>query len=205
MPDKSQMYQTIIVDDQTDASFFFYSVPSRSLLEPSLLADSRLAFSRLGVQPTMILTSANDDLEFAIANLLRYARIAPIAAWMDDRSAHPAPQALSEKTKQFGWLAMLEEAEFARYLVVEPAVPFENSPLSGLSLHDIAKSSGVAVGAYIGCVMAGNTPLLLVTVPAGMVICGVASGVAHGLEEMLYARIKDLMKSKKGSRGRKPG
>lgn len=204
MPNKSQMYQTVIVDDQTDASFFFYSIPSRSLLEPGLLADSRLAFSRLGVQPTMILTSANDDLEFAIANLLHYARTTPGAAWIDEQFVHPAPQVLSERTKQFGWLAMLEEKEFARYLVVEPAVPFENSPLSGISLHEIAKSSGVAIGAYVGCVMAGNTPLLLITVPAGMVICGVASGVAHGLEEMLYARIKNLMKGNTRSSGRKP-
>lgn len=82
----------------------------------------------------------------------------------------------------------------ARVAYSEPLIPFEESPLQALSLKDIVHATGVAVGAYVGFVVAGSNPLLFITVPAGMVICGAASGLGRGIEDGLRQRIKYLLR-----------
>ncbi|HET8863902.1 MAG TPA: hypothetical protein VFM94_11715 [Solirubrobacterales bacterium] len=88
-----------------------------------------------------------------------------------------------------------ELIEFAEYAAYGSVVPFEHSPLGGDSLGNLlASGSGAGIGAGIGLMVAGGpTPLLFITVPAGMIICGSAKGVADGMAEGLRHHIRRLM------------
>lgn len=80
--------------------------------------------------------------------------------------------------------------EFAEAVAFGDIVPFESSPLDARSLASIVTGSGVAAGAAVGFVVgAGVPPLLLITVPAGMIICGAAAGIAAALDQGLKARL----------------
>jgi hypothetical protein len=67
---------------------------------------------------------------------------------------------------------------FAEYVAFSEVIPIEASPLTSKSLLTIA----VGVGAKIGVIAGGATPLVLVTVPAGIILCtaGVIFGPALG-------------------------
>ena len=80
---------------------------------------------------------------------------------------------------------------FAEYAANENVVPIEHSPLSADSLVSLLGGSGAGVG--LGLMVAGGpTPLLLITVPAGIILVGTATGIAEGLNEGLRYRIKRL-------------
>jgi hypothetical protein len=80
---------------------------------------------------------------------------------------------------------------FAEYITLAPLVPFEQSPLTGVSLGTIFATGSIGViGASLGLVLAGGpTPLLFITVPAGLIVCGAAMGVAEGLQQGLRRRL----------------
>lgn len=66
---------------------------------------------------------------------------------------------------------------FAEKLCLECDIPFENSSLSAEALVKlVTKATGVGLGAFAGFVAVGASPLLMVAVPAGMVLCGAAMG-----------------------------
>lgn len=77
-----------------------------------------------------------------------------------------------------------EVRAFAEYVTLEKLVPFEKSPLDAQSFANIATTASPwVVGAVMGFVAAGPTlPLLLVTVPLGIILCQTAKAVAEGLE-----------------------
>lgn len=84
---------------------------------------------------------------------------------------------------------------FAELVIFSPVVPFEYSPLALDSIGSvITKASGVGLGAYAGFTVAGNSPMLFITVPAGMIIFGAAAGVANALEQGLRLRLTKLIK-----------
>ncbi len=83
--------------------------------------------------------------------------------------------------------------ELAEYATMANIIPFESSPLSGESLGNLVNIAGYGIGAYVGIVTAGSTPLLFITVPLGMIICGAAAGVARALEEGLKNKILKLL------------
>jgi hypothetical protein len=81
-----------------------------------------------------------------------------------------------------------DEAVFSRM------IPFQESPLDLHSLAELTvKATGVGIGAYAGFVASGGTPLVLITVPLGMVLVGAAAGLGRALEEGLRKRILSLM------------
>jgi hypothetical protein len=80
---------------------------------------------------------------------------------------------------------------FAQYLAYAPVVPFESSPLSPKSLSDLATAGG-GIGGALGAYLTGD-PLLLVTIPAGIIVCGAARGVSQALEIGLRSKILGLM------------
>ena len=91
--------------------------------------------------------------------------------------------------------AFAEQVAFARL------IPMEQSPLDLESLASlVTKASAVGIGAYAGFVIAGGTPLLLITVPTGMIIFGAASGVAKALEEGLRDRVLALLRGRRATR-----
>jgi hypothetical protein len=77
---------------------------------------------------------------------------------------------------------------FANYITNARIVPFESSPLGAESLSSICaaahKGGSIGVGTYIGIIAAGSHgAFLLVTVPLGIVICGLSVSLARWLEE----------------------
>jgi hypothetical protein len=95
------------------------------------------------------------------------------------------------------------DMEFAENLSFECDLPFENSPLTGeVLVRLVTKATGAGVGAFAGFVAFGASPLLLVTVPAGMILCGAAKGVADALESGLRERLTNYLKGKRS--GGKP-
>jgi len=71
---------------------------------------------------------------------------------------------------------------FAEELAFAEVIPFESSPLSLQSLASIilkaGKAGAVPLGAVTALVAVGQTPLLLIAVPAGIVLCGGAIAVS---------------------------
>jgi len=85
---------------------------------------------------------------------------------------------------------------FVEYAAYAKVIPFEESPLDLQSLAGIfAGTSAIGVGGAIGyLVVAGAaSPLLLLSVPAGVVICAAAYGVAQGLQPALKYNVMKLM------------
>lgn len=79
-----------------------------------------------------------------------------------------------------------ELLEFSTYVANARVVPFEGSPLGAESLSSIAaaaKAGAVGLGATIGYMAAGPTPLLLITVPLGIVLCGASISFAKWLDQ----------------------
>jgi hypothetical protein len=86
-------------------------------------------------------------------------------------------------------------SRFAEYLAFEAVVPFESSPLGAKALATLVGTTGSA-GAALGYA-ATSDPIVLLTVPAGIVIAGAALGVgaglATGLADAVRYRVHDLM------------
>jgi hypothetical protein len=77
--------------------------------------------------------------------------------------------------------------EFCTQLAYARIIPWESSPLGAESLATLAASSvkagTVTLGATVGFIAAGKTPLLLITVPLGIVLCGASVSFAKWIEE----------------------
>lgn len=201
-----QMYESVVQSNDTNSALFFVTVPRRSLPEfifelegsqgASNLPLEDVLPDQLGVQPLLRIESS--ALSGAIAALV--SESPDLYQPIYDTSWEAAKHFYLQNFVSNPSLLRLSPAkqEFVDYLVASPIVPFENSPLGAASLFDIVtKASAPGIGAYIGFVVSGNSPLLLITVPAGMVICGAASGVAKGLEEGLRSKVKSLISKKR--------
>jgi hypothetical protein len=93
-----------------------------------------------------------------------------------------------------------DDSKFAELICFDTVIPFENSPLGAESLAKlVTNASGPAIGAFVAFVICGSTPLLFVAVPAGMIICGAAKGVATALEEGLKKKLVSWLKPRKPS------
>jgi hypothetical protein len=95
------------------------------------------------------------------------------------------------------WLEYLESgpnqtvAGFAEFVMHEQFVPFAASPLELKALHAIASlpPTGLGAAAVFAVFVFGASPLLLIALPAGIVICGAANGVSRALDEGLHDRL----------------
>jgi hypothetical protein len=83
----------------------------------------------------------------------------------------------------------------------QPCIVIEQSPPELASLAGLLKQGGgVAVGAFVG-LHAASGPMLLVTVPAGIIIVGAAAGLGSALE----AGLRDLLLKFMQGEGRRRG
>lgn len=87
--------------------------------------------------------------------------------------------------------------EFEPYLRFfnDSTVVIEQSPPSGLEWQLMVKSaSSVTIGTFVGLSIApSNSPLLLLTIPAGIIVVGTAIGISRGLENGLNKKIATLI------------
>jgi hypothetical protein len=203
-----QMYETTIRDNKSHKSVFFCTVPARSL--PLIILDrgtqgerelttDEIVMDILELRP--LFPISNTQAQRAMALLLDLSKT-PL---LTTRGIEFGRRTLQKLLDDSSLGITPDRVEFTRYLVESNVVPFEASPLGGVSIEQLLmKASQVGFGGYIGFVVAGNSPLLLIAVPAGMVICGAASGLAHGLEEGLRTRIKKLISDPRAPRRRSP-
>lgn len=181
----AQLYETEVEQREIDKAVRFLTVPARSLgWGPDILHSPEELMGELEVRPLGGPLYAS-ELPYAIASILLRD---------DAEEARQHFDLVRERLPAFvdDHAAVLQ---FSEYLTFAPIVPFEHSPLGGEALAKLlTRASGAGIGAGIGIMVAGGpTPLLLVTVPAGMIICGSAKGIADGLEEGLRHRVRRLM------------
>jgi len=74
---------------------------------------------------------------------------------------------------------------FAQYVAHAELIPFEESPLEGKSLMAIAGSAGVTIGLMAGA----GTPIVLITVPFGILLCTAAAVLGPKLGDKLASLI----------------
>lgn len=184
----SQVYETTIADVVSDLSAHVVTVPARSLGGGSYLrVGSGKLLDALG--------------------LVRFSDV-PLGGVARSLAACLIAENLEEFLREFdeGFEAEIKPSGpagvglpahfvFAEYLTFARAIPFEWSSLSVDSLGNIltAQSHGEAGYVYHE---ETETPMLIVAIPAGMVICGSAPKVAGALEAGLRTRILDLVKSR---------
>ena len=161
----TQIYETTVAEPGLGLSFHYVVVPVRSFPEGELPEAWELA-GELDLDWRYEVATVS-DLPLAIVQVLRDEDLG------DFEEARRAP-----------------EREFAETLAFGEVVPFELSPLGAESLAGVVlKGGGIAAGAAVGIASGGPTPLLLITVPAGMILCGAAAGVAAALEQGLRQRL----------------
>ncbi len=196
--DITQIYETTIVDRESGAEARFIVLPRRAFTDTNLLPSDEqkdegevmrfeeLVLELAGVEPSLITTFL---LPRAVAECI--AKSSP--EFFDERERISPSDIQRFEIEQY-----LRHMEFAEILSMAPVVPFEQSPLSLDSVASlITKTSGVGLGAYAGFVVGGASPLIFVTVPAGMIIFGAAAGVANALEKGLRDRLLKLIKGQR--------
>ena len=171
-----QFYETTIYDNDLSVSFSVLTIPGRSM--PEFLDLKR----DLGL--TAVDTSA-ESYDQVVGDLFQLLN----AAVRDVPIEHARGRRFSDPEG-------LHLLQFAEYIAHESSIPFEQSPLSGLSITQILKSP-TTIGAAGGFILTGMYgPVYLVMVPAGMIICAAAKGIGDGLSEGLKHKIVKAMTGK---------
>ncbi|AQH05378.1 hypothetical protein A9R05_40895 (plasmid) [Burkholderia sp. KK1] len=173
-----QFYETTIVDAETELGVFFITVGTRSTSGRSAYHFAR---DLLGSEWNRARARQIEKEEIAVA----LGAVVWAAQQIEDGKTPTEPS---------GDLFTEEHERFALYLESAPVVPFEQSPVAGVSLAHLAKVSGTAIGAFVG-LNAASGAWLLITVPAGMIICAAAAGAGHGLEELIRERFRTTFKT----------
>ena len=180
----NQIFETTVFNDKTDVEGRFLVIPALAVGDlPSTqeayhsFADDTLGFPEID-------EIDHGRLVDAFASCIAADENSEFKAWLDNRASR-------EPVEPERYQAHLE---FAKYLAFSPVVPFRRNPLDLEAVASLVTSaSGAGLGAYAGFVVGGVSPLILITVPAGMILFGTASGIAQGLEAGLRERIKRLL------------
>lgn len=176
-----RLHETYVTDAESNLDARFASVSGSSIAEPYRL--------QRGV------TTLAYDLDFESPQRVTLSQMpAALTLALSQQSGAASHGAWAE------WLAAAAAHEgdifyrFAEYLSYADIVPFASSPLELHSLASIAATaSPLGIGAAVGFAVFGSSPLLLVGVPAGIIICGAAAGVSRALEEGLRERLLGLL------------
>jgi hypothetical protein len=189
--DISQIYETTIVDSESGLSAHFVTVPARSLGGDSYLfqgSDSplyELGLLRLadvplgGVARSLATCLVSEDVEEFMRRFQEGFK---------EEMQHPGIR----PPAHFG---------FAEYLTFARVVPFEWPSLSADSLGNILTAQGYGESGYM-YYEDTNTPVLVVAIPAGILICGSAPKLVGALEAGLRTRILELVKARSGEEQR---
>lgn len=193
----SQFYQTTIMDLESNLAAGILVVPATALSDPRVLTDADAISDALGLTPRYVSDSAS-SLPYMIASVL----------------TEPKVEAAEERMLELGRVASdrlwervgPELAEFAEQIAYGRLVPFEESPLNLAPLASIAnagsKAGAAGIGFTIGLVAGYDSALVLITVPAGIILCGAAIAVATALMRGLTPRLTSLLMGKPMKRER---
>ncbi len=91
--------------------------------------------------------------------------------------------------------------EFAREAFYQPLIPLTQSPLALDSLSKLVKVAGI--GAVVGFIAVAGYPMVLIAVPAGIILCGAATGIAKALDHGLRERLLILLREHPRQDGKK--
>jgi hypothetical protein len=181
-----QFYSTEVWGPEGDFGVSFTTVPTRSLADRSLLEVPEYALEGLDLVEVASFQLTPDDAPAVIAALLAPPSTSGSRYW----------RSLGELSTRPGGNVNPRIREFSEYVVYADVIPVEHSPVGPDSLAKlIAAGGGAGVGALVGFMAAGGpTPLLFLTVPAGIIICGSAQGIADGASEGLRHRVREWIK-----------
>jgi hypothetical protein len=181
--DISQVYETSVADRASGHALRFLIVPHRAFtaaIQHDDPSPKDALESVLGLQAIRPISPA--ALPLAIAGMLQADADDPSLQRLQaeavlDHLLRTAPPLTPPAGPDAETLAFSEHVAFSAL------VPFEESPLALVSLASKAAAlskNGVALGAFVGVIAGGATPLLLLTVPAGIILC--ASAIAFAKE-----------------------
>src|ERR671914_1294819 len=183
----AQIYESTIADTTSNLSAHFVTVPARSLGGSSYLYQGSdwpletLGLLRIadvpfgGVARSLAACLVSDNVEEVLRRV---------------------EQGFEEETRHSG-TQLPKPFVFAEYLTFARVIPFEQPSLSADSLGNILTAQGHGEAGYMYHEET-RTPVLAVAIPAGIVICGSASGMTRVLESGLRRRLVELVKSRSG-------
>src|SRR5215208_4936559 len=183
----AQIYETTIADTASDLAAHIVTVPARSLGGSSYLCEGSdwpletLGLLRIadvpfgGVARSLAACLLSDDVE-------EFSR--RFQQGFEEETGHSSTQ-------------LPEPFVFAEYLTFARVVPFEQPSLSADSLGNILTAQVHGEAGYMYHEET-RTPVLAVSIPAGMVICGSAPGMIRALDSSLRQRLLELVKSRSG-------
>jgi hypothetical protein len=160
----AQVFATTLYDrEQPQSSLSFVFVPKDSI-KAGVALDLH-SVSAL-VAPNAIVREIKPSyLPAALASMLKSTP--PHGDPFSWAATGPVPGIVSVDPNSLG---------FAEYVAFSEVIPIQASPLVSKSLL----SAAVSIGAKIGLIAGGLTPLILLTVPAGIILC--TAGVIFGAE-----------------------
>jgi hypothetical protein len=166
--DAPQVYETTIYNRDLRRAFAFATVPANALpsreVPPAEVLGRDFESEGRRLEPVEAWS-----LPFLIDTLLgRPPDFPPFERWPPFDPDFP-PWGLRRRRGR-------GPSAFAQHLTYSPVIPFESSPLGSKSLAGVVTTAGGAVGAYVT-----RDPLLLVTVPLGIVLCRAAVHVGDGV------------------------
>jgi hypothetical protein len=183
LPHCPQFYETTVVDPNVpEASVRMVTFPSRSI-SPGLLFNLGALQSALQVDRLEPLS------ERGVRQLLEESVESECAEYSDQ----PPTDADLERAR-----------EFARDLLDTRVVPVEMSPLSGVTLSQVTKGGAAATGLWVAYLAVGQSPLLIVMAPVGIVICGAAMSFTKWFDsnrDELLARLLNVKRKRRDRRG----
>ena len=183
----AQIYETTIADTASDLSAHLVTVPARSLGGKSYLFQGSD-----GPLETLGLFRIADVPFGGVARSLA----ACLVSGDVEEFLRKFDQGFEEETKHSS-TRLPKPFVFAEYLTFARVIPFEQPSLSADSLGNILTAQDHGEAGYMYHEATG-TPLLAVAIPAGMVICGSASGMIRALESGLRQRLIELVQSRSG-------
>jgi tetrahydromethanopterin S-methyltransferase subunit F len=182
--DLIEIYENKLISRENTLEASIITVPAKCFIDKKLLSSNSL-FAALKFEKHQ---------KIRVSKLWKYI---PLVFLHNDKIAEIIESDLELPSDDF---IKSGGREFAEELLFGKHVIFENSPVSMESIADLvnrATDVGVGIGACIGFIIGGDSALLLLTVPAGMVICGSAAGIAKALEMGLKERLLDIFKNTK--------
>lgn len=170
----AQIYSTVIFDRYQKQSVSFHFVPVRCF-------DTNLT-------PPLDVIARNLDAKLQnTPEIMPWFLPALLASLLVDPNESPInPSYLLEQWAAGGSLVIApHKLGFAEYVTFADAIPFEESAPKGKSLMAIATMAGFEIGLVLG----QFGPLIIVTVPLGIVLCTAAAEFGPQLGKRLAALI----------------